>query len=52
MVDVDIKITPYCSLNSCEGVISELNLISEAEADLLKGLGDQGVTAVRWITIC
>ncbi|XP_077549823.1 uncharacterized protein LOC144162958 isoform X1 [Haemaphysalis longicornis] len=51
LADLDIRVTPHRSLNSSQGVISETDLLNETDADLLAGLKDQGVTAVRRITI-
>ncbi|GFW24908.1 putative RNA-directed DNA polymerase from transposon X-element [Trichonephila clavipes] len=39
------------SLNSCRGVISEPDLLSSSEAEILEGLSDQGVTQVRRISV-
>ena len=47
----EIKVTPHRSLNSSQGVISDPDLANETEADLLEGLRNQGVSAVRRITI-
>ncbi|XP_077550887.1 uncharacterized protein LOC144164247 [Haemaphysalis longicornis] len=47
--DLDIRVTPHRSLNSSQGVISDTDLLTETDADLLEGLEDQGVTAVRRI---
>ncbi|XP_067130770.1 uncharacterized protein [Centruroides vittatus] len=49
--DITVTITPHASLNSSRGVISEVDLMSEDEADIQIGLADQGVTAVRRISI-
>lgn len=51
IADLAIRVTPHRSLNSSQGVISEPDLANETEADLLEGLRNQGVTAVRRITI-
>lgn len=51
MADLDIIGTPNHSLNSSQGVIPKPDLLSKTEADLLEGIKDQGVTAVRRITI-
>lgn len=48
---LEITITPHRTLNCSQGVISKLDLINETETDILEGLRDQGVTAVRRITI-
>ncbi|XP_023226912.1 uncharacterized protein LOC111627546 [Centruroides sculpturatus] len=47
-----VTITPHTSLNSSHGVISEINLMSEDESHIQIGLSDQGITAVRHISIC
>ncbi|XP_067121863.1 uncharacterized protein [Centruroides vittatus] len=49
--DITVTITPHASLNSSRGVISEVDLMSEDESDIQIGLSDQGVTAVRRISI-
>ncbi|XP_023210361.1 uncharacterized protein LOC111613244 [Centruroides sculpturatus] len=49
--DIQVTITPHTSLNSSRGVISEIDLMSEDESDMQIGLSDQGVTAVRRISI-
>ncbi|XP_023221114.1 uncharacterized protein LOC111622892 [Centruroides sculpturatus] len=49
--DIIITITPHTNLNSSRGVISETDLMSEDESDIQIGLSDQGVTAVRRISI-
>ncbi|XP_023216844.1 uncharacterized protein LOC111619370 [Centruroides sculpturatus] len=49
--DMGVSITTHKSLNSSRGVISETDLMSEGEADIQIGLSDQGVTAVRRISI-
>ncbi|XP_023235891.1 uncharacterized protein LOC111635228 [Centruroides sculpturatus] len=49
--DIEVTITPHTSLNSSRGVISEIDLMSEDESDIQIGLSDQGVTAVRRISI-
>lgn len=51
LADLEITVTPHRTLNSCQGVISESELINETDFDLLEGLREQGVTAVRRITI-
>ncbi|XP_023229416.1 uncharacterized protein LOC111629742 [Centruroides sculpturatus] len=49
--DMGVSITSHKSLNSSRGVISEIDLMSEDESDIQIGLSDQGVTAVRRISI-
>ncbi|XP_023226914.1 uncharacterized protein LOC111627548 [Centruroides sculpturatus] len=49
--DIQVIITPHTSLNSSRGVISEIDLMCEDESDIQIGLSDQGVTAVRCISI-
>ncbi|GFS86617.1 uncharacterized protein TNCV_3160691 [Trichonephila clavipes] len=43
-LDFPLTVTPHKSLNSCRGVISEPDLLSSFEAEILEGLSDQGVT--------
>ncbi|GFS95739.1 uncharacterized protein TNCV_251251 [Trichonephila clavipes] len=51
-LDFPLTVTPHTkSLNSCRGVISEPDLLSSSETEILEGLSDQGVTQVRRITI-
>ncbi|XP_023225346.1 uncharacterized protein LOC111626261 [Centruroides sculpturatus] len=49
--EIMVTITPHTNLNSSRGVISETDLMSEDESDFQIGLSDQGVTAVRRISI-
>ncbi|XP_067130713.1 uncharacterized protein [Centruroides vittatus] len=49
--EIEVTVTPHGSLNSSRGVISEIDLMSEDESDIQIGLSDQGVTAVRRISI-
>ncbi|GFY31877.1 uncharacterized protein TNCV_2620141 [Trichonephila clavipes] len=44
-------VTPHKSLNSCRGVISEPDLLTTSESEILEGFSDQGVIRVRRITI-
>ncbi|GFX54071.1 putative RNA-directed DNA polymerase from transposon BS [Trichonephila clavipes] len=44
-------VTPHKSLNSCRGVISEPDLLTTSESEILEGFSDQGVIQVRRITI-
>ncbi|GFV53296.1 uncharacterized protein TNCV_1645281 [Trichonephila clavipes] len=46
-----ILISTYKSLNSCKGVISEPDLLTTPEAEILDGFSDQGVIQVRRITL-
>ncbi|XP_067123637.1 uncharacterized protein [Centruroides vittatus] len=50
--EMEVTVTPHGSLNSSRGVISEIDLMSEDESDIQIGLSDQGVVAVRLISIC
>ncbi|GFY35813.1 uncharacterized protein TNCV_4841901 [Trichonephila clavipes] len=43
-LDFLLTVNPHKSLNSCRGVISEPDLLSSSEAEILEGLSDQGVT--------
>ncbi|CAN7938035.1 unnamed protein product, partial [Ixodes hexagonus] len=49
--DYKITVTPHRSLNSTQGVISEEDLLGIPTDEILEGLQDQGVAAVRRITI-
>ncbi|GFX68940.1 uncharacterized protein TNCV_682991 [Trichonephila clavipes] len=44
-------VTPHKFLNSCRGVISEPDLLTTSESEILDGFSDQGVIQVRRITI-
>ncbi|GFV48001.1 RNA-directed DNA polymerase from mobile element jockey [Trichonephila clavipes] len=46
-----VTISPHKTLNSCRGVISEPDLLSTPDAEILEGFSDQGVIQVRRITI-
>ncbi|XP_067120960.1 uncharacterized protein [Centruroides vittatus] len=48
---MEVTVTPHGSLNLSHGVISEIDLMSEDESDIQIGLSDQGVTAVRRISV-
>ncbi|GFX67731.1 RNA-directed DNA polymerase from mobile element jockey [Trichonephila clavipes] len=52
-LDFPLTVTPHThkSLNSCRGVISEPDLLSSSETEILEGLSDQGITQIRRITI-
>ncbi|GFW57279.1 uncharacterized protein TNCV_541931 [Trichonephila clavipes] len=43
-LDFPLTVTPHKSLNSCRGVISEPDLLSSSETEILEELSDQGVT--------
>ncbi|GFU27639.1 RNA-directed DNA polymerase from mobile element jockey [Trichonephila clavipes] len=45
------SVTPHISLNTCRGVISESDLLTIPDAEILDGFSDQGVIQVRRITI-
>ncbi|GFX79322.1 RNA-directed DNA polymerase from mobile element jockey [Trichonephila clavipes] len=46
-----VTVSPHKTLNSCRGVISEPDLLSTPDAEILEGFSDQGVIQVRRITI-
>ncbi|GFT47755.1 uncharacterized protein TNCV_4946451 [Trichonephila clavipes] len=46
-----VNVSPHKTLNSCRGVISEPDLLSTPESEILDGFSDQGVIQVRRITI-
>ncbi|GFV45238.1 putative RNA-directed DNA polymerase from transposon X-element [Trichonephila clavipes] len=50
-LDSPLTIIPYKSLNTSRGVISEPDLLSTPEAEILEGFSDQGVIQVRRITV-
>ncbi|GFX70222.1 RNA-directed DNA polymerase from mobile element jockey [Trichonephila clavipes] len=50
-LDSPITISPHKTLNSCRGVISESDLLTIPDAEILDGFSDQGVIQVRRITI-
>ncbi|GFU13068.1 uncharacterized protein TNCV_1445021 [Trichonephila clavipes] len=49
-LDSPITISPHKTLNSCRGVISESDLLTTPDAEILDGFSDQGVIQVRRIT--
>ncbi|XP_067122119.1 uncharacterized protein [Centruroides vittatus] len=48
---MEVTVTTHGSLNTSRGVISEIDLVSEDKSDIQIGLSDQGVVAVRRISI-
>ncbi|GFU35918.1 uncharacterized protein TNCV_4030261 [Trichonephila clavipes] len=50
-LDCPVSIVPHKSLNSCRGVISEPDLLTTTDAEILDGFSGQGVIQVRRITI-
>ncbi|GFX82192.1 putative RNA-directed DNA polymerase from transposon BS [Trichonephila clavipes] len=46
-----VTVSPHKTLNSSRGVISEPDLLSTPESEILEGFSDQGVIQVRRITI-
>ncbi|GFU48714.1 RNA-directed DNA polymerase from mobile element jockey [Trichonephila clavipes] len=46
-----VTVSPHKTPNSCRGVISEPDLLSTPDAEILEGFSDQGVIQVRRITI-
>ncbi|GFV92112.1 uncharacterized protein TNCV_1895481 [Trichonephila clavipes] len=46
-----VTISPHKTLNSCRGVISETDLLSTPEEEILEGFSNQGVIQVRIISI-
>ncbi|GFX46779.1 uncharacterized protein TNCV_4039271 [Trichonephila clavipes] len=50
-LDSPITISPHKTLNSCRGVISESDLLTTPDAEILDRFSDQGVIQVRRITI-
>ncbi|GFX54398.1 putative RNA-directed DNA polymerase from transposon BS [Trichonephila clavipes] len=50
-LDSPLRISPHKSLNTSDGVISEPDLLSTPEAEILDGFSDQGMIHVRRITI-
>ncbi|GFT24799.1 uncharacterized protein TNCV_2618651 [Trichonephila clavipes] len=49
-LDCPVFVIPHKSLNSCRGVISEPDLLTTTDAEILDGFSDQGVIQVRRIT--
>ncbi|GFS77438.1 putative RNA-directed DNA polymerase from transposon X-element [Trichonephila clavipes] len=43
-MDSPLVVTPHRTLNSCQEVISESDLLCASETEILEGLSDQGVT--------
>ncbi|GFW61267.1 putative RNA-directed DNA polymerase from transposon BS [Trichonephila clavipes] len=50
-LDSPVTISPHKSPNTSRGVISESDLLSTPESEILEGFSDQGVIQVRRITI-
>ncbi|GFW96432.1 uncharacterized protein TNCV_4357551 [Trichonephila clavipes] len=50
-LDSPVNIIPHKSLNTSRGVISETDLLTTSEAEILEGFSHQGVIQVRRITI-
>lgn len=50
IADRKVTVTPHRSLNTIRGVISEDDLLESTEDEILEGLSNQGVIAVRRIT--
>ncbi|GFY00718.1 uncharacterized protein TNCV_2141101 [Trichonephila clavipes] len=50
-LDSPVNIIPHKSLNTSRGVISEPDLLTTSEAEILEGFSNQGVIQVRRITI-
>ncbi|GFT37465.1 uncharacterized protein TNCV_2632391 [Trichonephila clavipes] len=50
-LDCPVAVVPHKSLNSCRGVISEPDLLTATDAEILDGFSGQGVIQVRRITI-
>ncbi|GFW36815.1 uncharacterized protein TNCV_4348561 [Trichonephila clavipes] len=50
-LDSTLTVTPHRSLNFSRGVISEPDLLTTPDAEILDGFSDQGVIQVRRITI-
>ncbi|GFV55966.1 uncharacterized protein TNCV_249621 [Trichonephila clavipes] len=50
-LDSTLTVTPYKSLNSSQGVISEPDLLCASGTEILEGFSDQGVTQVRRLTL-
>ncbi|GFT62001.1 putative RNA-directed DNA polymerase from transposon BS [Trichonephila clavipes] len=50
-LDSPANITPHKSLNSSRVVISEPDLLTTSEAEILEGFSNQGVIQIRRITI-
>ncbi|GFS64197.1 uncharacterized protein TNCV_3945441 [Trichonephila clavipes] len=46
-----LTVSPHKTLNSCRGVISEPDLLTTPDAEILDGFSNQGVIQVRRITI-
>lgn len=51
IADIQIQVTPHKTLNSCQGVISEQDLINVDDLELVSELASQGVERARRITI-
>ncbi|GFW78901.1 uncharacterized protein TNCV_2059221 [Trichonephila clavipes] len=50
-LDCPVSVFPHKSLNTCRGVISEPDLLTTTDAEILDGFSGKGVIQVRRITI-
>ncbi|GFY21426.1 uncharacterized protein TNCV_1165741 [Trichonephila clavipes] len=50
-LDCPVSVVPHNSLNTCRGVISEPDLLTTTDVNILDGFSGQGVIQVRRITI-
>ncbi|GFX90064.1 uncharacterized protein TNCV_887611 [Trichonephila clavipes] len=50
-LDSPVSVSPHKSLNTCRGVISEPDLLTIPDAEILEGFSGQAVIQVRRITI-
>ncbi|GFU36503.1 RNA-directed DNA polymerase from mobile element jockey [Trichonephila clavipes] len=50
-LDSPVSVSPHKSLNTCRGVLSEPDLLTIPDAEILEGFSDQAVIQVRRITI-
>ncbi|GFV92394.1 uncharacterized protein TNCV_3950041 [Trichonephila clavipes] len=46
-IDSPVSVSPHKSLNTCRGVISEPDLLTIPDAEILKGFSDQAVIQIR-----
>lgn len=50
--DNPVSVSPHRSLNAIRGVVLEDDLLNSSEDEILEGLRDQGVVAVKRIALC
>lgn len=50
-VNLGIKVTPHCSLNSTQSLTFDADLLNKTDGEIREGLKDYGIIAVRHTTV-